>query len=101
VGGASYWAALPKPVILKGLEESGPMAGLYLHPYELDPEPLDPRLPSSATSSQVRHARLRAAQRNSARRRAPEVLRAIVGRFHLIPYGEAHAQLDGGPTAGP
>ena len=46
-----------------------------------------------------RTAPLRAAQRNLARRRAPEVLRAIAERHPLIPYGEAHAQLSGGATA--
>jgi hypothetical protein len=92
---------LPKPVILKGLGEAGQLAGLYLHPYELDPEPLDARLPDSATPGQRRQGMLRAAQRNAARRRAPDVLRAIAGRYHLIPYGEAHARLDGSPAAGP
>jgi polysaccharide deacetylase family protein (PEP-CTERM system associated) len=101
VGGASYWAALPTPLILKGLNEAGGMAGLYLHPYELDPDPLDPRLPGSATPAQRWHGMLRGAQRNAARRRAAGVLRAIAGRYELIPYGEAHARLDGGPATGP
>ncbi len=95
VGGASYWQALPTPVILRGLGEAGPLAGLYLHPNELDPEPLRARLPKTATTEQKAHARLREAQRNGARRRAPGVLRAIARRFELIPYGEAHARLDG------
>jgi polysaccharide deacetylase family protein (PEP-CTERM system associated) len=100
VGGASYWSALPTPVILNGLQAAGRLAGLYLHPYELDPEPLDPRLPDSATPGQKAHGMLRAGQRNLARRRAVDVLRAIAGRFHLIPYGEAHAELDRGAPAG-
>ncbi len=95
VGGASYWQALPTPVILRGLSEAGPLAGLYLHPNELDPEPLRALLPRAATTQQKAHARLREAQRNGARRRAPGVLRAIARRFELIPYGEAHARLDG------
>jgi hypothetical protein len=95
VGGASYWQALPTPVILRGLSEAGPLAGLYLHPNELDPEPLRALLPKTATTEQKAHARLREAQRNGARRRAPGVLRAIARRFELIPYGEAHARLDG------
>jgi polysaccharide deacetylase family protein (PEP-CTERM system associated) len=95
VGGASYWQGLPTPVILHGLVGAGPLAGLYLHPNELDPEPLHALLPSDATPAQRAHARLREAQRNGARRRAPGVLRAIARRFDLIPYGEAHAQLDG------
>jgi polysaccharide deacetylase family protein (PEP-CTERM system associated) len=101
VGGASYWGALPKRVILRALQETGPLAGLYLHPYEVDPEPLRPALATSASNSQRAHAALRATQRNFARRRATDVLRAIAGRHNLIPYGEAHAQLSGRTPAGP
>ncbi|HTX32980.1 MAG TPA: polysaccharide deacetylase family protein [Solirubrobacteraceae bacterium] len=100
VGGASYWAALPTPLILKGLEQSGPLAGLYLHPYELDPETLRPGLPGSATPSQRAQVAIRAAQRNLARLRATPVLRAIAGRHQLIPYGEAYAQLSPRPPEG-
>jgi hypothetical protein len=77
------------------------MAGLYLHPHELDPEPLDPLLPSSATAAQRAHGAARAAQRNLARSRATEVLRAIAGRHRLIPYGEAHASLSDRARARP
>jgi polysaccharide deacetylase family protein (PEP-CTERM system associated) len=93
VGGASYWQVLPTALVLEGLERAGAYAGLYLHPNELDPQPLRARLPDSATPAQRIHARLREAQRNGARRRAPGVLRAIAQRFDLIPYGEAHARL--------
>ncbi len=95
VGGASYWQVLPTPAILKGLTEAGPLAGLYLHPNEFDPEPLRAHLPNTATPRQRAHATLREAQRNGARRRAPGVLKAIARKFELIPYGEAHARLDG------
>ncbi len=95
VGGASYWQVLPTPVILKALTEAGELAGLYLHPNELDPEPLRALLPSDATPAQRTQARLRETRRNGARRRAPGVLRAIARRFELIPYGEAHARLNG------
>jgi polysaccharide deacetylase family protein (PEP-CTERM system associated) len=101
VGGASYWQVLPTPVVLRGLQNAGPHAGLYLHPYELDPQPLRAQLSAGATRAQRAHARLREVQRNGARQRAPEVLRAIAQRFDLIPYGEAHARLDGGAGAGP
>jgi len=94
VGGASYWQVLPTALVLRGLTEAGPFAGLYLHPNELDPEPLRADLPNTATHKQRAHARLREAQRNGARRRAPGVLKAIARRFELIPYGEAHARLD-------
>jgi polysaccharide deacetylase family protein (PEP-CTERM system associated) len=96
VGGASYWQLLPTPLLIQGLEGAGPLAGLYLHPNELDPEPLHAQLPATATAKQRAHAKLREVQRNGARRRAPGVLRAIARRFELIPYGEAHARLDGG-----
>ncbi|HET6870306.1 MAG TPA: polysaccharide deacetylase family protein [Solirubrobacteraceae bacterium] len=96
VGGASYWQVLPTPVVLKGLEHAGPYAGLYLHPNEIDPQPLKAMLPSDATPAQRAHGRLREIQRNGARRRAPGVLEAIARRFDLIPYGEAHARLGDG-----
>jgi len=96
VGGASYWQMLPTPLILKGLTEAGPLAGLYLHPNELDPEPLRALLPAGATRAQRAQGRLREVQRNGARRRAPDVLKAIARRFELIPYGEAHERLDDG-----
>ena len=95
VGGASYWQVLPTRLVLTGLEQAGPLAGLYVHPNELDPEPLRAALPNGATTPQRVHARLREAQRNGARRRAPGVLKAIARQFDLIPYGEAHARLDG------
>ena len=101
VGGASYWGLLPTAVVLRGLERAGPLAGLYLHPHELDPEPLRAHLGAGATVSQRVHARARAAQRNVARRRAAEVLCAIADRHCLIPYGEAYAQLAGGAAARP
>jgi polysaccharide deacetylase family protein (PEP-CTERM system associated) len=96
VGGASYWQVLPTPVVLTGLARAGSMAGLYLHPNELDPQPLRAALSAGATPKQRAHARLREAQRNGARRRAAGVLTAIAQRFELIPYGEAHARLGDG-----
>ena len=101
VGGASYWSAMPTSLVLYGLERAGALAGLYLHPHELDPEPLRPALTGGATVPQRVHGRLRATQRNVARRRAAAVLRAIASRHRLIPYGEAHAQLAGRPPVRP
>jgi peptidoglycan-N-acetylglucosamine deacetylase len=100
VGGASYWAALPTSLVLRGLDEAGAPPGLYLHPHELDPQPLRATLGGRASPAQRAHATLRGTQRNSARRRAPHVLRAIARRFRLIPYGEAHAELSDGAPAG-
>jgi polysaccharide deacetylase family protein (PEP-CTERM system associated) len=99
VGGASYWSMMPTGLVLKGLGEAGPFAGLYLHPYELDPQPLRPGLPRSSSPGQRAQGLVRMAQRNAARSRAARVLRAIAGRHRLIPYGEAHAQLSGSAAA--
>lgn len=96
VGGASYWSLAPSRLVVRALSASRPLAGLYLHPHELDPEPLDPLLPSGAAVAKRAHAKLRALQRNAARRRAPLVLRDIARRFRLISYGEAHATLSTG-----
>jgi polysaccharide deacetylase family protein (PEP-CTERM system associated) len=101
VGGPSYWGTMPTSVVLRGLRAVGPMAGLYMHPYEFDPSPLHPGLPAGSSGSQRVHGSLRALQRNSARRRAPQVLRAVAERHRLIPYGEAYAQLSGGAAASP
>ena len=93
VGGASYWAVLPTGVVLSGLRRAGALAGLYLHPHELDPEPLAAQLAPGAALAQRLHGTVRSAQRNLARRRAGDVLREIAGRHELITYGEAHARL--------
>jgi polysaccharide deacetylase family protein (PEP-CTERM system associated) len=101
VGGPSYWGTMPTALVLRGLRETGPLAGLYSHPYEFDPSPLNPLLPPGTAAAQRVHGALRALQRNTARWRAPRVLRAIAEQHRLIPYGEAHAQLSNGATAGP
>jgi polysaccharide deacetylase family protein (PEP-CTERM system associated) len=99
VGGASYWAVLPTRAILHGLDQAGALAGLYLHPQELDPRPLRAELPSGVRAGQRAHGMYRAAQRNLSRWRTAGVLRAIASRHELIPYGEGHARLaHGAPT---
>jgi polysaccharide deacetylase family protein (PEP-CTERM system associated) len=100
VGGASYWSVLPRSMVVGGLRHAGPLPGLYLHPHEFDPQPLDASLAGRAPLGRRAHARLRAAQRNAARRGAADVLRAIARRFALIPYGEAHARLRDSSRAG-
>ncbi len=99
VGGASYWAMLPNRLVLDGLARAGPLAGLYLHPHEFDPDPLRVGLaPGAPTGRRVRGV-LRAAQRNGARRRAPSTLRTIARHFRLIPYGEAYGRLSSDAAA--
>ena len=101
VGGASYWALMPTEAVISGLAHAGDYAGLYLHPQELDPQPLRVGLPPGSSPLQRGHGALRELQRNVARRRAPGVLRAIAGAFQVIPYGEAHAHLDAGAGTRP
>jgi polysaccharide deacetylase family protein (PEP-CTERM system associated) len=100
VGGASYWSFTPTPLVLRGLGAVGPGGGLYLHPYELDPEPLRPGLDGGFGAGRRARGWLRTARRNLARRRAGETLRAIAASYRLITYGEAHAQLSAGVPAG-
>jgi polysaccharide deacetylase family protein (PEP-CTERM system associated) len=101
VGGASYWSVTPTLLVLYGLDRAAPWGGLYLHPHELDTEPLRPLLePGTELGRRVR-AGLRTVQRNAARRRAADVLRAIADRFRLTTYGEAHARLSHDCAAGP
>jgi peptidoglycan/xylan/chitin deacetylase (PgdA/CDA1 family) len=100
VGGASYWTMLPRRAVLHGLGQAGPHAGLYLHPQELDPQPLRVGAKGASPVQQV-HAAFRSVQRNSARLRAPRTLRAIAERFRLIPYGEAYASLSAGARPQP
>jgi polysaccharide deacetylase family protein (PEP-CTERM system associated) len=100
VGGASYWSVLPTALVLRGLSSAGALAGLYLHPHELDPQPLRAGMPRGTAVSRRTRAGLRAMQRNAARLRAETVLRAIAGRHPLITYGEAYAQLSARAGAG-
>ncbi|MFL5823732.1 MAG: polysaccharide deacetylase family protein [Solirubrobacteraceae bacterium] len=99
VGGPSYWAVMPTRLVLHGLAQAGPLAGLYLHPQELDPEHLRAELPDGTSRRQRAHGAFRSAQRNLARRRTATILRAIARQHLLIPYGEAHAGLAHGAPA--
>jgi peptidoglycan/xylan/chitin deacetylase (PgdA/CDA1 family) len=101
VGGPSYWAVMPPSLVVRGLEHAGPLAGLYMHPHEFDPEPLGPELGGDAPAAQRVHASVRAFQRNTARWAGPRTLRAIASRFRLIPYGEAYGRLNNGAPARP
>jgi peptidoglycan-N-acetylglucosamine deacetylase len=100
LGGASYWALTPTPLILRGLERAPDDAGLYLHPHELDPEQLRPLLGDTEGTGSRAKARVRTLQRNAARRRAVRVLREVAARHSLITYGEAYARLSSNGPAG-
>ena len=93
VGGASYWALMPTGLILRGLNRASPQAGLYLHPQEVDPQRLHAALPAGSGIGQRVRGAYRSTQRNLARRRTADVLRAIARDHPLITYGEAHARL--------
>jgi polysaccharide deacetylase family protein (PEP-CTERM system associated) len=99
VGGASYWALMPTGLILRALERSEPLAGLYLHPQEVDPERLRVELSADAPPGQRLRGAYRSAQRNLARLRTADVLRAVSRTHPLITYGEAHARLTNGAAA--
>jgi peptidoglycan/xylan/chitin deacetylase (PgdA/CDA1 family) len=100
VGGASYWALMPSRLVLRGLDAAGELAGLYLHPHELDPQRLRVELAGPRPVSLRARTRLRELQRNSARWRAEKVLRAIAERHSLIAYGDAYAELSASAGAG-
>jgi polysaccharide deacetylase family protein (PEP-CTERM system associated) len=93
VGGGTYWGVMPAGLICRGLYACGPHAGLYLHPHELDDQPLAAALPASVGRGQRLRAAVRVRQREAVRRRAPAILRAVAERFRLISYGEVHAEL--------
>jgi peptidoglycan/xylan/chitin deacetylase (PgdA/CDA1 family) len=101
LGGASYWTVTPTRLIIRGLDHAPRPGGLYLHPHELDPEPLRPMLRPDEPAGTKLKATLRTLQRNAARRRATHVLRAIAARHRLITYGEAYARLSSDGRAGP
>lgn len=101
VGGASYWALMPTGAILRALGRAEPLAGLYLHPQEVDPEPLRAALGPGARPGQRLRGAYRSAQRNLARRRTADVLRAVSSAHRLITYGEAHARLTDSTSARP
>jgi polysaccharide deacetylase family protein (PEP-CTERM system associated) len=102
VGGASYWAVLPRRLVIHGLRHAGELPGLYLHPHEFDPRPLRASADRGTAGLPRRAgALLRAAHRNLARRTAPDTLRLIARSFRLIPYGEAYAGLSHGAAARP
>jgi polysaccharide deacetylase family protein (PEP-CTERM system associated) len=101
VGGASYWALMPTGLILRALDRTEPLAGLYLHPQEVDPEPLRAALGPGAQPGQRLRGAYRSGQRNLARRRTADVLRAVAGAHPLITYREAHARLTNSAAARP
>ncbi|HEY2594889.1 MAG TPA: polysaccharide deacetylase family protein [Chloroflexota bacterium] len=99
VGGASYWSLLPTKGVLSALDGAPEMAGLYLHPYEFDPQPLRALPDRDAGASLRARASLREARYNGARHRAPAMLRTIAKTHRLITFGEAYAQLSAGVDA--
>jgi hypothetical protein len=81
------------PVLVRGLAAvSGRSAYpvLYLHPYELDPEPLRAALPPSPSGRQRFTATTRSLWRNAGRALVAKRLRELSGRYRLLSYEEAY-----------
>jgi polysaccharide deacetylase family protein (PEP-CTERM system associated) len=93
VGGGSYWRVLPLPVLLRGLAAVSARSAypvLYLHPYELDPEPLRAALPPSPTGRQRFTATTRSLWRNAGRALVAKRLRELGRRYRLLSYEQAY-----------
>jgi peptidoglycan-N-acetylglucosamine deacetylase len=93
VGGGSYWRVLPKPLLERGLRDVSERSAfpvLYLHPYELDPEPLRAALPPSPSGRQRFTATTRSLWRNTGRARVPRRLRELAQRYRLLSYEQAY-----------
>jgi len=80
-GGGGYWRALPAAAVvglIRAHEWRGARVAAYLHPHELDPEPLEPQ-----------RGRLRHAYVNLGRRGIARLLRRLVQTFAFQPYATA------------
>jgi polysaccharide deacetylase family protein (PEP-CTERM system associated) len=98
VGGGSYWRLLPAPVVLRALRSLAARdryPTLYLHPYELDPEPLRVTLPPARSLRQLGLSTQRRIWRNSVRRRVPTLVRAVAAQFTLVSCEQASVDLAG------
>ena len=97
IGGGSYWRLLPEALVLRGLRSAvttGGLPAVYLHPYEISPEPLRARLPRPASVKQRLTAAERSLWRNAARGRMQVRLRAVAGTFKLSSYEHAYRDLE-------
>ena len=80
-GGGGYWRALPDAAVvglIRAHEWVGRRVAAYVHPHELDPEPLEPH-----------RGRLRRAYVNVGRRGVPRLLRRLLQTFEFRPYATA------------
>jgi polysaccharide deacetylase family protein (PEP-CTERM system associated) len=83
VAGGGFWRALPRPAVLAAIaahERAGRPFAAYLHPHELDPEPLEPR------RGPWRHVYV-----NLGRRGVPGALAAVLRAHRFGPYRDALA----------
>jgi peptidoglycan/xylan/chitin deacetylase (PgdA/CDA1 family) len=80
-GGGGYWRALPAAAVVglvRAHEWRGARIAAYLHPHELDPDPLEPQ-----------RGGLRRAYVNFGRRGIARLLRRLLERFEFRPYATA------------
>jgi polysaccharide deacetylase family protein (PEP-CTERM system associated) len=102
VGGGSYWRFLPRRAVESGLRSvAGTGCCIYLHPYELDPEPLRLALPPRSPLAVRAKGVLRQLQRNPGKGKIPSLLRAVGHTFNLITCREAIEQLQPNQPTGP
>lgn len=95
VGGGSYWRVLPSSLLRRGLKiacENG-CIGLYLHPYECDPQNLSAPRPQLASAVQRARAAMINFSSNIGRRQINVRLRDVARQFQLVKYGDAIERL--------
>jgi polysaccharide deacetylase family protein (PEP-CTERM system associated) len=97
IGGGSYWRLLPAAAIVGGLrraQETNPYPVVYVHPYEFDSQPLRARLAHAPSFGSRLYAARRSLWRNAGRALVAKRLRAVAGRFRLISYEQAYADIE-------
>jgi polysaccharide deacetylase family protein (PEP-CTERM system associated) len=88
LGGGSYWRMLPRPLLRRALRRVSPEAVVYLHPYELDPNPLRSTLPPRPTLATRVRAFRQDSYWNSGRRSVSAKLRQVANDFRLVSCEE-------------
>jgi polysaccharide deacetylase family protein (PEP-CTERM system associated) len=95
IGGGSYWRLLPTPVLLRALRDVAAgrdHVALYLHPHELDPDPLRVPVVDGATRRQRAGALYNRLYADVRRGPITSQLRAVARELRLVTYGEVCSQ---------